>query len=81
MPLMATGGTLHLIDAQALFYVTSEIGSNKNVVYKFLVIWGSIALVCDGSGVLGFEHKGLGLGSRACYGRLVRAQLSEIEQH
>jgi len=44
-------GTLDLIDAQAAFYVNSEIGSNKNVVYKFLVIWGSIALVCDGSRV------------------------------
>lgn len=74
-------GTLDLIVVQAVFYVTSEIGSNKYVVYKFLVIWGNIALVCDGSRVLGFAYNGSGLGSRACYGKLVSDQLREIEQH
>jgi len=51
---------LDLKDTPALLYDASEIGNNKNVVYDFTAKWSSIALVCNGSRVLGFGYIGVG---------------------
>jgi malic enzyme len=53
-------GILDLIDTPAELDVASETGNNKNVVYAFTAKWSSIALVCNGSRILGFWYIGVG---------------------
>ena len=51
---------LDLKDTPALLYDASEIGNNKNDVYDFTAKWSNIALICNGSRVLGFGYIGVG---------------------
>ena len=53
-------GILDLIDTPAELDAASETGNNKNVVYDFTAKWSRIALVCNGSRVLGFAYLGVG---------------------
>jgi malic enzyme len=49
---------LDLKGTPAVLYVAFE--KNKNVVYDFTAKWSRIALVCNGSRVLGFAYIGVG---------------------
>ena len=59
MPLNARR-ILDIKDTHALLYDASEIGNNKNDVYDFTAKWSNIALICNGSRVLGFGYIGVG---------------------
>jgi malate dehydrogenase (oxaloacetate-decarboxylating) len=46
-------GTLELIYTPGVAYVALEISNNKKLVYDLTSIWNNVAIVCDGTRVLG----------------------------
>ena len=51
-------GTLGLIYTPGVAYVASEIGNNKRLAYEYTSKWNNVAIVCDGSRVLGLGNIG-----------------------
>lgn len=51
-------GTLGLIYTPGVAYVATEIGNNKNLAYDYTSKWNNVAIVCDGSRVLGLGNIG-----------------------
>lgn len=51
-------GTLGLIYTPGVAYVAAEIGNNKNLAYDYTSKWNNVAIVCDGSRVLGLGNIG-----------------------
>ena len=51
-------GTLGLIYTPGVAYVATEIGNNKNLAYEYTSKWNNVAIVCDGSRVLGLGNIG-----------------------
>ena len=51
-------GTLGLIYTPGVAYVASEIGNNKQLAYEYTSKWNNVAIVCDGSRVLGLGNIG-----------------------
>lgn len=51
-------GTLGLIYTPGVAYVATEIANNKNLAYDYTSKWNNVAIVCDGSRVLGLGNIG-----------------------
>jgi malate dehydrogenase (oxaloacetate-decarboxylating) len=51
-------GTLGLIYTPGVAYVSTEISSNKDLVYDYTSKWNNVAIVCDGTRVLGLGNVG-----------------------
>jgi malate dehydrogenase (oxaloacetate-decarboxylating) len=51
-------GTLGLIYTPGVAYVSTEISKNKDLVYDFTSKWNNVAIVCDGTRVLGLGNVG-----------------------
>jgi malate dehydrogenase (oxaloacetate-decarboxylating) len=51
-------GTLGLIYTPGVAYVATEISNNKNLAYDYTSKWNNVAIVCDGSRVLGLGNIG-----------------------
>ncbi len=51
-------GTLGLIYTPGVAYVASEIGKNKELAYEYTSKWNNVAIVCDGTRVLGLGNVG-----------------------
>jgi malate dehydrogenase (oxaloacetate-decarboxylating) len=51
-------GTLGLIYTPGVAYVATEIGNNKGLTYEYTSKWNNVAIVCDGSRVLGLGNIG-----------------------
>lgn len=51
-------GTLGLIYTPGVAYVAIEISRNKNLAYEFTSKWNNVAIVCDGTRVLGLGNVG-----------------------
>jgi len=51
-------GTLGLIYTPGVAYVSKEISSNKELVYDYTSKWNNVAIVCDGTRVLGLGNVG-----------------------
>jgi malate dehydrogenase (oxaloacetate-decarboxylating) len=51
-------GTLGLIYTPGVAYVATEIGNNKGLAYEYTSKWNNVAIVCDGSRVLGLGNIG-----------------------
>lgn len=51
-------GTLGLIYTPGVAYVSKEINSNKELVYDYTSKWNNVAIVCDGTRVLGLGNVG-----------------------
>ena len=57
----ATGeekGTLRLIYTPGVAYVAEEISKNKELIYDYTSKWNNVAIVCDGTRVLGLGNIG-----------------------
>jgi malate dehydrogenase (oxaloacetate-decarboxylating) len=53
-------GTLGLIYTPGVAYVAEEISKNKELVYDYTSKWNNVAIVCDGTRVLGLGNIGPG---------------------
>src|SRR5215211_7936737 len=51
-------GTLGLIYTPGVAYVSREISDNKELVYDYTSKWNNVAIVCDGTRVLGLGNVG-----------------------
>jgi malate dehydrogenase (oxaloacetate-decarboxylating) len=51
-------GILDLIYTPNVSYVAAEIGNNKELAYDYTSKWNNVAIVCDGSRVLGLGNIG-----------------------
>jgi malate dehydrogenase (oxaloacetate-decarboxylating) len=51
-------GTLGLIYTPGVAYVSTEISKNKDLVYDYTSKWNNVAIVCDGTRVLGLGNVG-----------------------
>jgi malate dehydrogenase (oxaloacetate-decarboxylating) len=51
-------GTLGLIYTPGVAYVAAEISNNKELLYDFTSKWNNVAIVCDGTRVLGLGNIG-----------------------
>lgn len=51
-------GTLGLIYTPGVAYVAAEIGNNKELVYDYTSKWNNVAIICDGTRVLGLGNIG-----------------------
>ncbi|MPZ08136.1 MAG: NAD-dependent malic enzyme [Nitrososphaeraceae archaeon] len=51
-------GTLGLIYTPGVAYVATEISNNKELVYDYTSKWNNVAIVCDGTRVLGLGNIG-----------------------
>jgi malate dehydrogenase (oxaloacetate-decarboxylating) len=51
-------GTLGLIYTPGVAYVSKEISNNKELVYDYTSKWNNVAIVCDGTRVLGLGNVG-----------------------
>lgn len=51
-------GTLGLIYTPGVAYVATEISNNKDLVYDYTSKWNNVAIVCDGTRVLGLGNVG-----------------------
>jgi malate dehydrogenase (oxaloacetate-decarboxylating) len=51
-------GTLGLIYTPGVAYVATEINNNKDLAYDYTSKWNNIAIVCDGTRVLGLGNVG-----------------------
>jgi malate dehydrogenase (oxaloacetate-decarboxylating) len=51
-------GTLSLIYTPGVAHVAREITDNKELAYKYTSKWNNVAIVCDGSRVLGLGNTG-----------------------
>lgn len=51
-------GTLGLIYTPGVAYVSKEISRNKELVYDYTSKWNNVAIVCDGTRVLGLGNVG-----------------------
>ena len=51
-------GTLGLIYTPGVAYVSKEINNNKELVYDYTSKWNNVAIVCDGTRVLGLGNVG-----------------------
>jgi malate dehydrogenase (oxaloacetate-decarboxylating) len=51
-------GTLGLIYTPGVAYVSTEISNNKALVYDYTSKWNNVAIVCDGTRVLGLGNVG-----------------------
>ena len=51
-------GILDLIYTPNVSYVAAEIGNNKDLAYDYTSKWNNVAIVCDGSRVLGLGNIG-----------------------
>jgi malate dehydrogenase (oxaloacetate-decarboxylating) len=51
-------GTLGLIYTPGVAYVATEIDNNKELVYDYTSKWNNVAIVCDGTRVLGLGNIG-----------------------
>jgi malate dehydrogenase (oxaloacetate-decarboxylating) len=51
-------GVLGLIYTPNVAFVAAEIASNKELVYDYTSKWNNVAIVCDGSRVLGLGNMG-----------------------
>ncbi|HET8856698.1 MAG TPA: malic enzyme-like NAD(P)-binding protein, partial [Nitrososphaeraceae archaeon] len=49
---------INLIYTPGVAYVAAEIGKNKELAYDFTSKWNNVAIVCDGSRVLGLGNIG-----------------------
>jgi malate dehydrogenase (oxaloacetate-decarboxylating) len=52
-------GMLGQIYTPGVAYVASEIGNNKGLAYEYTSKWNNVAIICDGSRVLGLGNIGL----------------------
>ena len=51
-------GTLGLIYTPGAAYVATEISENKELTYDYTSKWNNVAIVCDGTRVLGLGNIG-----------------------
>src|SRR5690242_2703749 len=51
-------GTLGLIYTPGVAYVAEEISNNKQLVYDYTSKWNNVAIICDGTRVLGLGNIG-----------------------
>lgn len=51
-------GTLGLIYTPGVAYVSKEISNNRELVYDYTSKWNNVAIVCDGTRVLGLGNVG-----------------------
>ena len=51
-------GTLGLIYTPGVAYVATEISNNKELIYDYTSKWNNIAIICDGTRVLGLGNIG-----------------------
>jgi malate dehydrogenase (oxaloacetate-decarboxylating) len=51
-------GMLHLIYTPGVAYVAEEISKNKELIYDYTSKWNNVAIVCDGTRVLGLGNIG-----------------------
>ena len=51
-------GTLGLIYTPGVAYVATEISNNKELIYDYTSKWNNVAIVCDGTRVLGLGNIG-----------------------
>jgi malate dehydrogenase (oxaloacetate-decarboxylating) len=51
-------GTLGLIYTPGVAYISTEISNNKDLVYDYTSKWNNVAIVCDGTRVLGLGNVG-----------------------
>ena len=51
-------GTLDLIYTPGVAYVATEINKNKKLVYDYTSKWNNVAIICDGTRVLGLGNIG-----------------------
>jgi malate dehydrogenase (oxaloacetate-decarboxylating) len=51
-------GTLGLIYTPGVAYVATEINKNKKLVYDYTSKWNNVAIICDGTRVLGLGNIG-----------------------
>lgn len=51
-------GTLGLIYTPGVAYVSTEISNNKELAYEYTSKWNNVAIICDGSRVLGLGNIG-----------------------
>ncbi len=51
-------GTLGLIYTPGVAYVASKINKDKEMVYEYTSKWNNVAIVCDGTRVLGLGNMG-----------------------
>jgi malate dehydrogenase (oxaloacetate-decarboxylating) len=51
-------GTLGLIYTPGVAYISKEISNNKELVYDYTSKWNNVAIVCDGTRVLGLGNVG-----------------------
>jgi malate dehydrogenase (oxaloacetate-decarboxylating) len=51
-------GTLGLIYTPGVAYVATKINKNKELVYEYTSKWNNVAIVCDGTRVLGLGNVG-----------------------
>ncbi|MDQ3836672.1 MAG: NADP-dependent malic enzyme [Thermoproteota archaeon] len=51
-------GTLGLIYTPGVAYVSKEISNNKELVYDYTSKWNNVAIICDGTRVLGLGNVG-----------------------
>ena len=49
---------INLIYTPGVAYVASEIGENKDLAYDFTSKWNNVAIICDGTRVLGLGNIG-----------------------
>ncbi|MGA9150506.1 MAG: NADP-dependent malic enzyme [Candidatus Nitrosopolaris sp.] len=51
-------GLLHLIYTPGVAYVAEEISKNKELIYDYTSKWNNVAIICDGTRVLGLGNIG-----------------------
>ena len=51
-------GTLGLIYTPGVAYVAEEISKNKELIYDYTSKWNNVAIICDGTRVLGLGNIG-----------------------
>src|SRR5919198_760900 len=51
-------GTLGLIYTPGVAHVAEEISNNKQLVYNYTSKWNNVAIICDGTRVLGLGNIG-----------------------
>jgi malate dehydrogenase (oxaloacetate-decarboxylating) len=64
-------GTLELIYTPGVAYLAKEVSTNKELTYNYTSKWNNVAIVCDGTRVLGIGN----IGSSICS---VNKQIDDI---